>query len=60
VVIWELGESSERGLHVSLPADGGDRPEPEIMASFAVKEMTFCGIDTVVSEDVLSFRESLT
>ena len=53
MIIWQLDEENENNLEKGLPADGGERRQPEVLESFSVKEMTFCGIDTVIEEDVI-------
>jgi len=52
VFVWQLREEEEGGLDCGLPADGGTRRKPWLLHSLDVKEMTFCGVDVVLMEDV--------
>jgi hypothetical protein len=54
VFVWQFGEKEEGGLDCGLPADEGIRQKPWLLHSLDVKEMTFCGIDMVVRDQVSS------
>ena len=50
--VWQIKEEEEGELDSGLPADGGTRRKPWLLHSLDVKEMTFCGVDVVPTEDV--------
>lgn len=52
VFVWQLKGDGEGNLDCGLPADGGTRRKPWLLHSVEVKEMTFCGVDVAVTEDV--------
>ena len=52
--VWQLKESEEEGMDCGLPADGGTRRKPWLLHSLDVKEMTFCGVDVAITNEVKS------
>ena len=50
--VWQLREDEEDSLDSGLPADGGTRRKPWLVYSLDVKEMTFCGVDVALMEEV--------
>jgi len=57
VFVWQIKEDDEPNLDNGLPAEGGTRRKPWLLHSLDVKEMTFCGIDVVIKDEVsLAFR----
>ena len=54
VFVWQIGEEDESNLECGLPADGGTRRKPWLLYGLDVKEMTFCGIDVVIKDEVRS------
>ena len=54
VYVWRFSEEDEANLDFGLPADGGSRRKPWLLHSLDVKEMTFCGIDSICPDEVFS------
>lgn len=52
VFVWQFGENVEGSFDTGLPADGGRHRKPWLLHSIDVKEMTFCGIDVVLHDEV--------
>jgi hypothetical protein len=50
--VWQLKAEEEDTFEIKLPTDGGPRRKPWLLHSLDVKEMTFCGIDVVCTDDV--------
>ena len=51
--MWRFREEDERLLEKSVPGDGGPRRNPWLLHSLDVKEMTFCGVDVAIFNEVL-------
>jgi ASTRA-associated protein 1 len=54
VFVWSIKEDEEARFDRGVPADGGTRRKPWLLHSLDVKEMTFCGVDVVNIDGVLS------
>ena len=50
--VWQFKAEDEAGMDCGLPADGGTRRKPWLLHALDVKEMTFCGIDVALTNQV--------
>lgn len=50
--VWQLKGDGVEDLDCGLPADGGPRRKPWLLHSVDVKQMTFCGVDVALMEEV--------
>jgi len=50
--VWQFRKEDEELLEKSVPGDDGPRRKPWLLHSLDIKDMTFCGVDVAISNDV--------